>query len=72
MKVKEIVKKFLEDNGYDGLTSGECGCKVEDLMPCDGCMGCGQEDCQAGHLTDCNPETCPADGKCDWHIEVKT
>jgi len=33
--VQDIVKKFLKDNGYDGLHNGdECGCGDEDLMCC--------------------------------------
>jgi len=35
--VKEIVKEYLERNGFDGLWfSDGCGCCIEDLMPCDG------------------------------------
>jgi len=72
MTVKEIVKKYLEDNGYDGLTSGDCGCKVDDLVPCGGATCCGSHmDCKAGYLTDCDPETCSADGDCLWHIEIR-
>jgi len=47
MTVKEIVKKYLEDNGYDGLCKSQlvCGCEIDDLMCC-------QEDgsyCVPGH-----------------------
>lgn len=46
MNVKEIVKKYLKDNGYDGLfMCGECACKLDDLAPCCGTMA----DCQAGY-----------------------
>lgn len=40
--VKEIVKKYLEDNGYDGLFSEyECGCLNDDLILCqDDCLNC--------------------------------
>ena len=35
MDVFGIVKQYLEQNGYDGLyCRGECGCLLEDLMPC--------------------------------------
>ena len=35
MTVKEIVVKWLKDNGYDGLFEcGECACKIEDIAPC--------------------------------------
>lgn len=44
MKVKEIIKKYLEDNGYSGLyLDSECGCRISDLVCCD-------EDC-----TNCEP-----------------
>jgi hypothetical protein len=34
--IKEIVKEYLEKNGYDGLYGlPDCGCSVDDLMPCD-------------------------------------
>ena len=35
MDAKDIVIKWLEENGYDGLfESGECACVISDLMPC--------------------------------------
>jgi hypothetical protein len=36
MNVKEIIEKYLRDNGYDGLcyADEECGCLLEDLIPC--------------------------------------
>ena len=50
MEVRDIVKKYLEDNGYDGLYEpGECACKIDDLAPC------GSESvwyCTAGYLCD--------------------
>lgn len=38
MKVIEIVKQYLENNGFDGLVRHEieCGCELSDLQPCDG------------------------------------
>jgi hypothetical protein len=64
MTVKEIVRKYLEENGFDGLCySGECACINDDLMPCDdNCIGC-----EAGYVIDC-PEEC---GEHDWHIGPK-
>lgn len=31
-----IARKWLKDNGYDGLClpEEECGCSLEDFMPC--------------------------------------
>ena len=47
MNVYDIVKKYLIDNGYDGLYTDDCGCLVDDLMPC---SGCGDIiNCQAGY-----------------------
>jgi len=38
MTVKEIVKDYLEKNGYDGLCDDiECGCSLDDFWPCEGC-----------------------------------
>lgn len=46
MNCKEIVKKYLEENGFDGLFAcGECACTLEDLVPCCGTMA----DCQPGY-----------------------
>lgn len=40
--VKSIVSDWLISHHYDGLfnESGECGCSVDDLMPCDGVDSC--------------------------------
>lgn len=41
MNVKEIVIKYLKDNGYEGLCTTDCGCEIEDLIPCNECFnGC--------------------------------
>ena len=34
--VKNMVKTWLEENGYDGLClpDEECRCAIEDFMPC--------------------------------------
>ena len=59
MTVKEIVKKYLEDNGYSGLyeESGECGCELLDLAPCGDMM----ERCHAGYKVKCTEECS------NWH-----
>jgi len=65
MTCKEIVEKYLRDNGYDGLTDGECACGLEDLMPC-GDFG---SDCVPGYKVPCpGPDKCPAGGDCEFHI----
>jgi len=41
MTVREIVKAQLEEKGYDGLCTRDCGCGLDDLMPCnDWCGNC--------------------------------
>lgn len=60
MNVKEIIAKWLKDNGYDGLRSDgeECGCKVDDLFPCDGPV----DTCLPGY------EGPDPTGECFWMI----
>ena len=38
---KKILQKWLKDNGYDGLAMKDCGCGLDDLIPC----GNSFEDC---------------------------
>ena len=65
LDVKEIVGKYLKDEGFDGLYSygGECACMLDDLAPC---LELGS-DCIAGYHGPC-PEEC---GEHDWHIGEK-
>ena len=36
MNVLQIVRWYLEKNGYDGLCDDDgCGCEIKDLAPCD-------------------------------------
>lgn len=49
--IKEIVRQWLEANGYDGLCESEveCGCPLDDFMPCDephlkGCVAAHREE----------------------------
>ena len=44
MNVKQIVRKYLSENGFDGLVSTEhpCGCMGNDLFQCE---DYGQIDC---------------------------
>jgi len=66
MTIGEIVKKYLEDNGYDGLCNyGECGCENSDLMPCD----CVSNNCEASHKekpTEDNYEDYDPEDNPDW------
>ncbi len=51
MNVADILVEWLREHGYDGLYGDECGCGIDDLLPCD--MG-----------AQCSPaykRTCPTD-----------
>jgi hypothetical protein len=44
--VKEIIKEYLAQNGYDGLYNDHCGCALEwGIMNCDKLYS----DCRAGY-----------------------
>ena len=59
----QMIKSYLESNGFDGLYTDECGCELSDLMPCGGDFAVH---CQAGYKTVGDFEF---DGeKCDWFI----
>jgi hypothetical protein len=65
MNVKEIVKKYLGDNGYGGLCNDYCGCTKENLILC--CSE-GIENCEPGYkrIYDANSSICrECDGDCD-------
>lgn len=71
MNVREIVKKWLQENGYEGLCSGwiSCGCAIDDLMPCD---ELDPTHCEPGYKVPCpGPEDCENGGGCPWHISTK-
>jgi hypothetical protein len=34
MNAREILKQWLESNGYDGLCGHDCGCFNDDLVCC--------------------------------------
>ncbi len=52
--VKSIMRKWLNENGFDGLFNDECACLRKDLMPCD----CPGTNCQPGYKIPCD---------CDCH-----
>lgn len=52
MNVREIIKKYLDDNGYDGLCREECGCGKDDLFPCGDPGGSG-EYCVPAYIREC-------------------
>ena len=65
----DIIKAYLIDDEFDGLSCDECCCEVKDLAPC------GNESfwtCEPGYKVPCpGPEYCSAEGDCPWHIEAK-
>ncbi len=56
--VREIVKAYLKEHGFDGLFCPHvsCGCPLNDLMPC----GEDCSDCLAGY------SVTPPDGESSW------
>lgn len=61
MTIKEIIKDYLDENGYDGLydQDAECSCKKDDLFPC----GDPVIECTAGYKGPCDCEE-----EHDYHI----
>ena len=60
MIVLEIVKKFLIENGYDGLAlpGDECGCVLGDLAPC------------LNDISQCQPGYYVLDGDGEWSVDI--
>lgn len=59
MTVREIVEKYLRENGFDGLfDENDCACDIGGLFPCDEYFG----ECEPGYKTRCD---C---GDHDYHI----
>lgn len=67
MNVFDIIKKYLIDNGYDGLCCQDCGCGVDDLVPCDDDFS----QCVPAYKKPCNQEECPNPDECEWYGESK-
>jgi len=60
---RDMVIEYLKENGYSGLFCDECGCRIEDLMPCG---GEGAMDCNAGYIRYGCSDDCGMG--CDFHI----
>jgi hypothetical protein len=71
MEVRDIVRYFLKNAGYEGLAGQDCGCELDDLMPCDDTQ---VPTCETAMKVPCNRDEdyglC--DGNCDWHMEATT
>jgi len=55
MDIKEITYEYLRENEFDGLFCDECGCKLDDLMPCSE----PSPRCEPGYIQDCS--------KCEYY-----
>lgn len=56
MYIRQIVEKYLKENGYDGLCGEGCGCQISELFCCE---YPAMDDCQPGYKI-----TCPGEDKC--------
>lgn len=63
MTVKDIVLEYLTKNGYGGLRFDECGCFLDDLIPC----GESCEHCEPAYSVLRHCETC--DAACDIRFD---
>jgi hypothetical protein len=70
MTVSEIIKKYLLDNGFDGLVSDvECGCPIDDLAQCESeimdCIPAYRWSCDGCiDRVDCECDACMDGGHC--------
>jgi hypothetical protein len=66
MTGKEIIEKYLKENGFDGLCGGYCcGCTLDDLIPCE----FGVKDCVPAFLykpVEDAETQCPDYDKCKY------
>ena len=64
MTVVEIVREYMQKNGYTALVGDGCGCEIDDLMPC------GDEPwmpyCEVGYRNHC--ETCAKSESCATRV----
>jgi hypothetical protein len=69
--VKQILENWLIENGYSGLWCEECGCEIDDLMPCCGADASGIDICKAGYKIYCTGECadCSRNDYCDMEPE---
>ena len=58
MTISDIVLEYLKSNGYDGLMKEDCGCTINDYMPCGGEY---IDDCETAYAVDV-PEGIDSDG----------
>lgn len=58
MTIKDIILEYLTENKYDGLWKEDCGCTINDYMPCGGEY---IDDCEPAYAVDV-PKGIDADG----------
>jgi len=59
VKIYEIAAEYMKANGFTALYRDDCGCTLDDFMPCGG--ECAV-DCEVGHANDCT--TCAGRDEC--------
>jgi hypothetical protein len=64
MTVKEIIEKYLRDNGYDGLCGEDCGCGLDDFTPC---MEPIPSECVPGYRVMCDGKFSGDENDDHWH-----
>jgi hypothetical protein len=70
MTTREILAAWLKAHDYDGLCGMDCGCVLEDLMPCEPGWEAVPE-CEPGYKVPCpGPEKCEMGGDCAFHIST--
>ncbi|MEN6492609.1 MAG: hypothetical protein ABFC85_11530 [Rectinema sp.] len=63
MTPKEVIVKYLQGNGFDGLAGEDCGCGLDDLAPCE---SCNTFECSPAYRTMCDGNPKPdEDGETD-------
>ena len=68
MNVRNIVSEWLRKHGYDGLYTEDCGCVLDDLMPCSGPYEFSTS-CNPGYRNPCpGADECYLDGDCEFHV----
>lgn len=69
MNCKEIIQKYLKENGYDGLINAdlECGCGIDDFEPCG---DLNTVDCKAAYWHEC--KKCKTFPNCDLNDSCAT
>ena len=65
MIAKNIIRDWLIEYGYDGLCHKDCGCGINDLIPCDEM----KSDCEPAYVhrpKEDKCERCFCVDNCEW------